>query len=76
MSTTKKKKLIYNVSVRVDAEVNITVSADSVQEAVAYAAGLNAKDIIQPADDSCEMTDWNNQGIVSVSAEGYVPFKS
>lgn len=61
--------------VKVTAEVTVSVTADNVQDAVTAVSAMNAKEIIQPADDSCDMSDWSNEGVISVSMEGYIPFK-
>lgn len=55
--------------VKVTAEVGISVVADTVQEAVEYASNLNVKEIIQPADESCDMADWENLGVSFVGNE-------
>lgn len=48
----KNKQNIYQVAVRIRAEVVINVVAENIQEATAFAANLSCKDVVKPADSS------------------------
>lgn len=74
MAQTKaNSKTVYEVSVRVMAEVNISVAADSVQDAVNQVSAMKVNDIVKPV--RGDMYEWENEGIVHVSKTDLTPFK-
>lgn len=71
----KKSKGVYYLETKVELLVKVEVRATNIQEAVDYVASLKHSDLAEPSED-CEILDGENKGIVSVSAEGFQPFKS
>jgi len=72
---TKNKKPIYEVNLQVVVEVSVSISAESIQEAISTALQLKLDELVKPADSACEIVDFDIPGVKWVQAEGNIAFK-
>lgn len=71
----RNSKPIYRVTVKIELEVDVSITADSAQDAISLATALKLKDMVIPADSACDFVNWEIPGVLSVTQEGFVPFK-